>query len=106
MFYAIRPCARTRVPSPRQLPTDHDCAVPTRGYQSDQPSHLLLPATRAASPLYAPGSALTSACGSHLLWFFVTLDKVAPYQNISFSASCRIRGLPADVIWPVDVEPR
>ena len=29
-------------PSPRQLPTDHDCAVPTRGYQSDQPSHLPL----------------------------------------------------------------
>ena len=54
-FYAIRPCARTRASSLRQLPTDHGCAVPTRGYQSDQPSHLLLPACRAASCLHAPG---------------------------------------------------
>jgi len=30
-----------RAISQRQLPTDHDCAVPTRGYQSDQPSYLL-----------------------------------------------------------------
>src|ERR1051325_5346559 len=29
---------RTRVVSPRQLPTDHDYAVSTREYQSDQPS--------------------------------------------------------------------
>ena len=29
---------RTRVDSPRQLPTDHDYAVSTREYQSDQPS--------------------------------------------------------------------
>ena len=29
---------RTRVASPRQLPTDHDYAVSTREYQSDQPS--------------------------------------------------------------------
>src|SRR6476620_11402504 len=28
----------TRAFSPRQLPTDHDYAVPTREYQSDQPS--------------------------------------------------------------------
>jgi hypothetical protein len=28
----------TRAISPRQLPTDHDYAVPTREYQSDQPS--------------------------------------------------------------------
>ena len=27
-----------RAPSPRQLPTDHDYAVLTREYQSDQPS--------------------------------------------------------------------
>jgi hypothetical protein len=31
---------RTRDPSQRQLPTDHDHAVSTREYQSDQPSHL------------------------------------------------------------------
>jgi hypothetical protein len=29
---------RTRDASPRQLPTDHDYAVSTREYQSDQPS--------------------------------------------------------------------
>jgi hypothetical protein len=32
----------TRVTSPRQLPTDHDYAVSTREYQSDQPSQKLL----------------------------------------------------------------
>ena len=32
----------TRGFSPRQLPTDHDYAVSTRGYQSDQPSQKLL----------------------------------------------------------------
>jgi len=36
---------RTRVPSPRQLPTDHDYAVSTREYQSDQPSLSLLSVT-------------------------------------------------------------
>lgn len=38
----MRLCGRlssqTRVVSPRSLPTDHDYAVPTREYQSDQPS--------------------------------------------------------------------
>jgi hypothetical protein len=38
-----RPAFRqTRVFSPRQLPTDHDYAVSTREYQSDQPSQKLL----------------------------------------------------------------
>ena len=32
----------TRASSPRQLPTDHDYAVSTREYQSDQPSQKLL----------------------------------------------------------------
>jgi hypothetical protein len=36
---------RTRDVSQRQLPTDHDHAVPTREYQSDQPSHLAASAT-------------------------------------------------------------
>jgi hypothetical protein len=31
----------TRAFSPRQLPTNHDYAVPTREYQTDQPSHKL-----------------------------------------------------------------
>jgi len=38
--------SRTRVQSQRQLPTDHDYAVPTREYQLDQSSPL--PATAAA----------------------------------------------------------
>jgi hypothetical protein len=33
--------SRTRVISQRQLPTDHDYAVPTREYQLDQSSPLL-----------------------------------------------------------------
>jgi hypothetical protein len=36
--YAEGSSGRTRVASPRQLPTDHDYAVSTREYQSDQPS--------------------------------------------------------------------
>ena len=32
----------TRAVSPRQLPTDHDYAVSTREYQSDQPSRIAL----------------------------------------------------------------
>ena len=38
--------SRTRVASQRQLPTDHDYAVPTREYQLDQSSPI--PATAAA----------------------------------------------------------
>src|SRR5271156_5740273 len=41
--------SRTRVSSQRQLPTDHDYAVPTREYQLDQSSPL--PATAAADPV-------------------------------------------------------
>src|SRR6266446_4459457 len=36
--------------SPRWLPTDHDCAVSTRGYQSDQPSHLAISLSPALHP--------------------------------------------------------
>ena len=36
--YAAGLWGPTRATSPRQLPTDHDYAVPTREYQSDQPS--------------------------------------------------------------------
>ncbi len=38
MFCAVRCLRPTRVLSTRQLPTDHDHAVPTREYQSDQSS--------------------------------------------------------------------
>jgi len=51
-FYAVRPTDSTPAPGPRQLPTDHDPAVSTRVYRSDQSSlsvhrcHLLgLPTT-------------------------------------------------------------
>jgi len=42
MFYAERFPDPTRAFSPRQLPTDHVPAVPTREYQSDQSSRQLL----------------------------------------------------------------
>src|ERR1700676_5179166 len=41
--------SRTRDSSQRQLPTDHDYAVPTREYQTDQSS--LNPAPTAACPV-------------------------------------------------------
>ena len=48
MFYAAGPYGRTRAPSPRQLPTDHDhdgeCSHSIHEYQSDQPSTLAAPA--------------------------------------------------------------
>ncbi len=75
MFYAVRLSSPTRVSSPRQLPTDHDYAVPTRGYQSDQPSHSPLVLSPALSPSFA-AVPLT-----------LRIDKVAPYQKISFIAS-------------------
>ena len=49
-FYAVRVSAPTRAPSPRQLPTDHDHAVPTREYQSDQSSRKLLGCPRPCCP--------------------------------------------------------
>lgn len=63
MFYAVRCLHPTRVPSQRQLPTDHDYAVPTRGYQSDQPSHLPL----VPSPALLPSAVHSfTATGLHL----------------------------------------
>ena len=50
MFYAVRVPAPTRASSARQLPTDHDYAVSTREYQSDQSSRLLLRCHRPCCP--------------------------------------------------------
>ncbi len=50
MFCAAWALALTRVLSPRQLPTDHDHAVPTREYQIDQSSRLLLRCHRPCCP--------------------------------------------------------
>jgi len=41
-LYTVRSLDPTRVPSPRQLPTNHDPAVAARGYQLNKPSHLPL----------------------------------------------------------------
>ena len=50
MFCAERFPNPTRVLSPRQLPTDHDHAVSTREYQSDQSSRLPLGCGRPGCP--------------------------------------------------------
>src|SRR5690242_15681510 len=49
-FYAVRFPNPTREPSARQLPTDHDHAVSTREYQSDQSSRMLLGCHRPCCP--------------------------------------------------------
>jgi hypothetical protein len=49
--------SRIRVSSQRQLPTDHDYAVPTREYQLDQSSPL--PATAAADSVLEKANAKT-----------------------------------------------
>src|SRR5262245_18339913 len=49
-FYAVPAPAATRATSPRQLPTDHDHAVPTREYQIDQSSRMLLGRHRPCCP--------------------------------------------------------
>ena len=75
MFYVVRLRSPTRVLSPRQLPTDHDCAVPTRGYQSDQPSQLpllLSPDLPAKGRSRLPKTQSTARLN-------LTLDRVAPY---------------------------
>jgi hypothetical protein len=52
---SMRPAfCQIRVVSPRQLPTDHDYAVSTREYQSDQPSQQLLDWRLALSSLGFP----------------------------------------------------
>ena len=57
--------SRTRVSSQRQLPTDHDYAVPTREYQLDQSSPL--PATAAADPVLEKTNTKTHPSDSKML---------------------------------------
>ena len=57
MPYAERFSNPTRAFSPRQLPTDHDHAVPTREYQSDQSSRMLLGCRRPCCPKQNPRQA-------------------------------------------------
>ena len=67
--------SRTRDNSQRQLPTDHDYAVPTREYQTDQSS--LKPALAAAR------SALEKLHKQRQKQphNFADIDKVTPYQG-------------------------
>ena len=62
--------SRTRDSSPRQLPTDHDHAVSTREYQTDQSSPI--------SPLAAAGPALEKQKPPHRR---ADIDRVTPYQS-------------------------
>src|SRR3954447_4411752 len=55
-FYAVRFPNPTRALSARQLPTDHDHAVPTREYQSDQSSRMLLGCHRPCCPKHQRGT--------------------------------------------------
>src|SRR5437016_7564636 len=93
-FYVVRLPSPTRAPSPRLLPTDHDYAVSTRGYQSDQPSHWPL--------VLSPARPFSSAQARLNLG----LDTVAPYQKTYFSANCITRAgafvdEPVAAPWPV-----
>jgi hypothetical protein len=67
----------TRAVSPRQLPTDHDYAVATREYQSDQPS---IPLTRSLPVLHSQPDNQEE---DGYLWVSRTswLDTVVPYQS-------------------------
>ena len=66
----------------------HDCAVSTRGYQSDQLSHW---------PLVLPPALSLQFAEARLN---LNLDTVAPYQKVTFSASCKMRGSYAYEIVP------
>jgi hypothetical protein len=55
---------RTRGSSRRQLPTDHDYAVPTREYQLDQSSPL--PASAAADPVLDPKNDRRTLTGHYI----------------------------------------
>jgi hypothetical protein len=63
---------RTRANSQRQLPTDHDYAVPTREYQTDQSS--LKPAQAAARPVLAKEQLQKQTHRP------CSIDRVTPYQ--------------------------
>ena len=64
--------SRTRELSQRQLPTDHDYAVSTREYQTDQSS--LKPAPTAACPVLEKRQKQPHRCA--------VVDRVTPYQGI------------------------
>jgi hypothetical protein len=64
---------RTRANSQRQLPTDHDYAVPTREYQTDQSSlKSAQPAARSVLAKERLKKQTPRTCG---------IDRVTPYQT-------------------------
>jgi hypothetical protein len=69
--------SRTRVNSQRQLPTDHDYAVPTREYQTDQSS--LKPAQAAARPVLGEQQKQRQKIHRSAV-----VDTVTPYQGKAF----------------------
>jgi hypothetical protein len=64
VFYAERFPNPTRALSPRQLPTDHDPAVSTRVYQSDQSSRQFLGCYRLCCPKMRNGSRFPGTAAS------------------------------------------
>src|SRR6202049_2408374 len=70
--------SRTRDNSQRQLPTDHDYAVPTREYQTDQSS--LKPALAAARSVLEKLHKQRQKQPHN----FADIDKVTPYQGNVF----------------------
>src|SRR3982074_2317588 len=98
---------RTRDNSQRQLPTDHDYAVPTREYQTDQSSLKTAPAA-ARSVLEKTQRQLQKH--PHR---FRSVDRVTPYQGIALTQGIEAltpaerrflpsqgRGLPGTPKWP------
>jgi hypothetical protein len=67
--------SRTRANSQRQLPTDHDYAVPTREYQTDQSS--LKSAPTAARPVLGKQQKQRQKQNHR----FAGVDTVTPYQG-------------------------
>ena len=83
---------RTRANSQRQLPTDHDYAVPTREYQTDQSS--LKPAQAAARSVLAKEQLQKQthrSCG---------IDRVTPYQGNALIQSRFDSDNAVVAIWP------
>jgi hypothetical protein len=71
--------SRTRDDSQRQLPTDHDYATSTRGYQTDQSSFKLAP-TVAGPVLDKRQKQRQQQKQPHNL---AGIDRVTPYQRVS-----------------------
>src|SRR5208283_4369665 len=85
----------TRATSRRQLPTDHDYAVPTREYQTDQSSPK--PAPAAAGPVFEEEQKQRQRQKQRHR--FAAVDGVTPYQGTSaqvgdFSATTRVQFIP------------